>query len=1142
MGLVFVAEQQQPVRRKVALKVIKPGMDTRQVVVRFEAERQALALMDHPHIARVFDGGTAPTGRPFFVMELVKGVPITDFCDQNHLSVRERLELFVSVCQAVQHAHQKAIIHRDLKPSNVLVMAHDGTPLVKVIDFGVAKAVGRQLTDKTIHTQLGQLVGTPLYMSPEQAGQSDLDVDTRSDIYSLGVLLYELLTGTTPFDKERLQEVGFEELRRIIREEEPARPSTRLSTLGRAATTVFSNRRSDPKQLSRLCRGELDWVVMKALEKDRNRRYETASGLAADVQRYLADEPVLACPPSAWYRLRKFARRNQARLAVVAAASLAVTLTAATVGWAVFDRAAREGEKQREQAARQARAANELELALERAELFQGQGKRAEALGALERADVLAAEAPADPAQDGRRAALKERLDAEQRDQEFLARFENIRLSVLSQVNLQKSHFSGTGLSEIRDALAHYGIPIGAGSPGRAAAVIQGRPEPVRAHLVAALDRCLRLEPKENTQARQWLLATLGAADTDAWRSRVRRAVLDHDLKALEPLAREVNVRTQSPDFLVEVAQTVGYVSRPLRVELLRRVQRAYPADLWANQNLGRSLMDSGRPAESVRYLTVAIALRPNNPGFYVNRGFALLGAGEVDEAIADFERTLALAPRYAEAHHGLGNALYAKGRLEQAIAEHREAIRLNKDHWMAHCSLGVELAALGRPGEAIAEYRQSIQLENSSLTRSNLGNALYATGRLEEAILEYQAVLLLGKDNPDAHYNLANALRDTGRLDEAVAEYRAALQLNKNFPEAHCNLGHILTQKGQFREALEEMRRGHELGPRDPRWRYPSAQWVRQCERLVELDGKLPGLLDRTATPDSPGERIELAGLCTAKRLHRAAARFYEEAFAAEPRLATDPGAGHRYNAARAAALATAGQDEDAGKLDGAEGARLRRQALEWLRADLQAWGRRLDQEGNQAGVAAGTNQVLQRWLADADFAGVRGPAALARLPEAERQAWQTLWDDVATTLARARKTLPREKKVEVDSPRVQVGKEAVPPAPAVRNEKDQRAFQVTAVSLRADPENHSGPARVAIRFRGKITADGPGIVMYTFARSDGARGPVLALTFEKAGAKEVSVEWHRFAPCEGWQVLKVLAPNRIDSEKARFKAECIK
>ncbi len=328
MGVVYMAEQAAPVRRKVALKIIKPGMDTREVIARFEAERQALALMDHPNIARVFDAGATDAGRPYFVMELVRGVPITDYCDQNNLPIHERLELFITVCHAVQHAHQKGIIHRDIKPSNVLVTLHDGRPVPKVIDFGVAKAIGQQLTDKTLFTQFAQMVGTPLYMSPEQAELTGLDIDTRGDIYSLGVMLYELLTGTTPFEGGRMKKAALDEIRRMIREEDPPSPSMRLSsTAGEAQTAVAAHRHIDPKGLSRLVRGDLDWIVMKALEKDRTRRYETANGFAADIVRYLSDEPVEACPPSSTYRFRKFARRNR-----VAFSTAALVLGALVVG------------------------------------------------------------------------------------------------------------------------------------------------------------------------------------------------------------------------------------------------------------------------------------------------------------------------------------------------------------------------------------------------------------------------------------------------------------------------------------------------------------------------------------------------------------------------------------------------------------------------------------------------------------------------------------------------------------------------------------------------------------------------------------------------------------------------------------------
>ncbi len=352
MAVVYMAEQKQPIRRKVALKIIKLGMDTRQVIARFEAERQALAVMDHPNIAQVFDAGSTDTGRPYFVMELVKGVSITEYCEKNKLSVRKRLELFISLCNAIQHAHQKGIIHRDIKPSNVMVTLHDGKPVPKIIDFGIAKATNQQLTEKTLFTRYAQMIGTPAYMSPEQAEMSGLDIDTRTDIYSLGILLYELLTGSTPFDAEKLLQAGYLEIQRIIREEEALRPSTKLSTLGETLTTIAEHRSAAPDTLQKQVSGDLDWIVMKSLEKDRTRRYETANSLSMDVQRHLDQEPVLAGSPGRLYRMSKLVRKHRAVVVTITAvaAALVLGLIASTVLYYRSEKALKREETARAQA------------------------------------------------------------------------------------------------------------------------------------------------------------------------------------------------------------------------------------------------------------------------------------------------------------------------------------------------------------------------------------------------------------------------------------------------------------------------------------------------------------------------------------------------------------------------------------------------------------------------------------------------------------------------------------------------------------------------------------------------------------------------------------------------------------------------
>jgi serine/threonine protein kinase/Flp pilus assembly protein TadD len=966
-GVVFLAEQQQPVRRKVALKVLKPGMDSKQVTARFEAERQALALMDHPNIAKVLGGGQTGGGRPYFVMDLVKGLPITDYCDQAQLTTKERLELFVHVCRAVQHAHTKGVIHRDLKPSNVLVTVQDGAPLVKVIDFGIAKALGQQLTDKTLFTGFAQLIGTPLYMSPEQAALSNVDVDTRSDIYSLGVLLYELLTGTTPFDRERFRGAGYDELRRIIREEEPPRPSTRVSTLGKAATTVSAQRKSDPRRLCQLVRGELDWVVMKALEKDRGRRYETASAFAADVQRYLADEPVQACPPSAKYRLRKFARRNRTGLAVAGLIVFFIALLGGGAGWVVRDRAARRGQ-----------AARDLERTLDRAELLQGQGKRQQALAALQRAEPLADEAAMGPDLGERLAALKETLDAEARDQEFLERFEEIRWRVQGRADVARGRFTPeAAFPDLGEALRRYGIEIGVTPAEQAAARVRGRPERARKYLLAALDECLTLAPQGDAQARQWLLAVLAAADNDPWRAPVRKALVDRDWPKLEGLARAADVRKQPPSFLLNVARGLPAEMKSSRLELFRKIQRTYPADLWANHELAFELANNKQPAEAIRYYMAALALTPENPGIYNNRGIAFKDAGEWDAAFADYRQALALAPHYAKAHFNLAVALALNHQYAEAIPEYRAYFRQEAGDAVAHYDFGFALQQNGQLDEAIVEYRKAIALKKDfAQAHFNLGQSLGAKGHLDEAISELRKAVHYNPKDALNHYGLGNALLIKGRLDQAIAEYREALRIKPDYTAV-----------------------GNDL---------------RRAERLARLDKRLPAVLEGKDRPKNAGECLAFAQLCRPphREQYAGAARFFGEAFAAEPSLAKDLQALHRYDAACAAALAGCGRGQDADKLEAPERARLRRQALDWLRADLEARRRLLEDEPGGAGP--GLPGQLRHWLADPDFAGVRGPEALARLPEAEGQAWQKLWDDVADLLKRAQGKAAAQKKAD--------------------------------------------------------------------------------------------------------------------------------
>jgi serine/threonine-protein kinase len=1010
--------------------------------------------MDHPNIAKVFDAGTTASGRPYFVMELVKGVPITEFCDQRRFTPRQRLELFATVCQAVQHAHQKGIIHRDLKPSNVLVTLHDTVAVPKVIDFGIAKATSQRLTERTLFTQFAQMVGTPLYMSPEQAELNGLDVDTRSDVYALGVLLYELLTGTTPFESEMVKKVGLDEMRRIIREEEPPTPSQRLNTLeAKACSTVSERRGVDGRRLGQVLRGELDWIVMKALEKDRNRRYQTANGLARDLQRYLAGEAVEAGPPSAGYRLRKFAHKYRTSLATAAAFLGLLLLGGAIATWQAVglaradrDRAARE----RDEARLQAKRGQDLQEALGRIAVLRAQAgaavpgdpaKWAEARALARRAEALLEGGPVEPELAERARALLVGLAEEDNDRRLVATLDEILLRQ-TETDVQRNRFAGElALPEYAAAFRAYGLAAGETDPAKAAARVRQRPAAIRDRLVAAMDDWALLAHQWEAQERDWVHQVVAAADPDDWRTRVRRARAGRDRAVLEQLAEAVDVARQPPLTLDLLGRSLGAAgAHESAVRLLRRARQRYPGDFWINHDLGHQLLegkDKDQRADAVRFSTAAVALRPNSPGTHYNLGLALHEQGQLDEAIAAYRQAVELDPKYAaahnnlgvaladqgkvdeaiqeyraalrldpkraNAHNNLGNALKAKGQLDEAIQEYHESLHLDPKAAPAHYNLGVALREKGRLDEAIQEYRAALRLDPTVASAHNgLGVARYEQGKVAEAIEEFRAALRLDPKHVQAHYNLGNGLREQGKFDEAIAAFRDAIRLQPDFGEAHCNLGHVFRRKGQYAEARASLRRGHELGSQRPGWKYPSAEWVRQAEQAVALDKKLPAILKGEAQSATVAERLTLARMCYDRAWYVAAARIWSDALAADPARADDLQAPHRYNAACAAARAGAGQAKDDPPPDAAAQAQLRRQARDWLQADLAAYAKHLDGKDPQAGSLV--QQRLQHWKSDADLAGLRDPGAVANLPAEEQEACRQLWAEVEALLQKAR------------------------------------------------------------------------------------------------------------------------------------------
>jgi serine/threonine protein kinase len=814
MGTVWMAEQREPVKRLVAVKLIKAGMDSKAVLARFEAERQALALMDHPNIAKVLDGGTTSgeaggvsPGRPFFVMELVKGLPLTEYCDARRLPVRDRLDLFVQICSAIQHAHQKAVIHRDLKPSNVLVTEHDGKPVPKVIDFGLAKALNatNMLTDRTLHTAFGTVVGTPLYMAPEQVGINALDVDTRTDIYALGVILYELLAGSTPFEKARFKEAAWDEVKRLIREEDPPRPSTRLSSSA-SLPTLAASRQVEPAQLSRLVRGELDWIVMKALEKDRSRRYETANGLAADIHRYLNGEPVLAHPPSRTYRVKKFIRRHRPQVIAVSLVLFALIAGIAGTTWGLIEaNSQRDRAEQEQQAAMHER--DEKEKARQ-AEADRAEGERLakkqaqQRLGQIQKANDLLG-------------SIFESLDPK----EVAKETRPLQAMLVEKLDMAVEQLEGDAVGDpllvaaLQDKL---GVSlIGLGEPKKAIVVLKK----------ARATRQEKLGPDDpDTLATMYNLAVSYA---DAGQTELALALHKETLKLRQArLGADHPATLNSMNSLADGYLAAGELklALPLYEETLKlRQAKLGPKDRqtlismvrlgWAYHAAGKYDLAPAMFDETLKLRKATLGpTHPDTMSSMYALAVAYEAAGKQDLALPLFEETVKLMKaRFGPDHpetlagmEGLAQGYLAAGKWDQSLQLFEEVMHLTKaksgpDHPSTLISMNNLANAYGVTGNgelALPLAEETVKLMRAKLDTDHpttltgmgvLASSYLQAGKAGLAVQLHEEVLKcrkakLGPDHPGtlvSMHNLALAYYTLGQWDRSLAMIQETVKLS---------------------------------------------------------------------------------------------------------------------------------------------------------------------------------------------------------------------------------------------------------------------------------------------------------------------------------------------------------------------------